>query len=238
MPCMQARPYVSSSPATSTILLPDAPPLTRKPAAAGAPTSWGNQGIPSRRFSRTIYIPNRPSLSGHSSRSTSQSRSPLPPMSSHASFSEHNNPPPNNHRSSRIPVDDPARALATERLRLVIKPIAPARFEHDSPSIKLPEDELASADSMMDGQRGYQPSALTYLTCALPPAPRRYDGRQGYGRVPPLLPTYALTGASVVRFTTAEPTCAAHAWKHRMPQAQQGPANLRALCMCGSRCES
>ncbi|KAJ7129508.1 hypothetical protein C8R44DRAFT_776963 [Mycena epipterygia] len=97
---------VSSSPATSTILLPDAPPLTRKPAA-GAPTSWPNQGIPSRRLSRTIHIPNRPSLSGHSSRSTSRSRSPLPPMSTHNSFSEYSNPPPNNRRSSRILVDDP-----------------------------------------------------------------------------------------------------------------------------------
>ncbi|KAJ7498760.1 hypothetical protein FB451DRAFT_1202930 [Mycena latifolia] len=107
LPSSVSSSAVSSSPATSTILLPDAPPLTRKPAAAGAPTSWGNQGIPSRRLSRTIHIPNRPSLSGHSSRSTSRSRSPLPPMSSHASFSEYNNPPPNNRRSSRILVDDP-----------------------------------------------------------------------------------------------------------------------------------
>ncbi|KAJ6628781.1 RIM15, signal transduction response regulator [Mycena sp. CBHHK59/15] len=97
---------VSSSPATSTILLPDAAPLTRKPAS-GAPTAWANQGIPSRRLSRTIHIPNRPSLSGHSSRSTSRSRSPLPPMSTHTSFSEYSNPPPNNRRSSRILVDDP-----------------------------------------------------------------------------------------------------------------------------------
>ncbi|KAJ7283941.1 hypothetical protein C8J57DRAFT_1171924 [Mycena rebaudengoi] len=99
---------VSSSPATSTILLPDAPPLTRKPAS-GAPTSWANQGLPSRRLSRTIHI-NRPSLSGHSSRSTSRSRSPLPPLSTHNSFSEYSNPtppPPNNRRSSRILVDDP-----------------------------------------------------------------------------------------------------------------------------------
>ncbi|KAJ7781081.1 hypothetical protein B0H16DRAFT_1497019 [Mycena metata] len=99
---------VSSSPATSTILLPEAPPLTRKPATtAGAPTSWSTQGLPSRRLSRTIHIPNRQSLSGHSSRSTSRSRSPLPPMSSHTSFSEYSAPPPNPRRSSRILVDDP-----------------------------------------------------------------------------------------------------------------------------------
>nr|GAT59960.1 serine/threonine protein [Mycena chlorophos] len=96
---------VSSSPATSTILLPEAAPLTRK--ASGAPTAWSNQGLPSRRLSRTIHIP-RPSLSGHSSRSTSRSRSPLPPMSSHNSFSDYNGPPPPNpRRSSRILLDDP-----------------------------------------------------------------------------------------------------------------------------------
>ncbi|KAJ7094616.1 hypothetical protein B0H15DRAFT_830207 [Mycena belliarum] len=106
LPSSVSSSAISSSPATSTVLLPDAPPLTRKPAT-GAPTSWGNQGIPSRRLSRTIHIPNRASLSGHSSRSTSRSRSPLPPMSTHTSFSEHSNPPPNNRRSSRILVDDP-----------------------------------------------------------------------------------------------------------------------------------
>ncbi|KAJ7507973.1 hypothetical protein B0H11DRAFT_1969548 [Mycena galericulata] len=105
---------LSSSPATSTILLPDAPPLTRKPATtAGAPTAWPTPGIPSRRLSRTIHIPNRPSLSGHSSRSTSRSRSPLPPLSTHNSFSEYNNPPPNPRRSSRILVDDPVDPIMT-----------------------------------------------------------------------------------------------------------------------------
>ncbi|KAF7352653.1 Serine/threonine protein [Mycena venus] len=104
---------VSSSPATSTILLPDGPPLTRKPTTGSAPTSWGNQGLPSRRLSRTIHIPNRQSLSGHSSRSTSRSRSPLPPMSSHSSFEYGNAPPPNNRRSSRILVDDPVDPIMT-----------------------------------------------------------------------------------------------------------------------------
>ncbi|KAJ6598905.1 hypothetical protein DFH09DRAFT_1129532 [Mycena vulgaris] len=113
LPSSVSSSAVSSSPATSTILLPDGPPLTRKPAP-GAPTSWGNQGIPSRRLSRTIHIPNhRPSLSGHSSRSTSRSRSPLPPLSTHTSFSEYSNPPPNNRRSSRILVDDPVDPIMT-----------------------------------------------------------------------------------------------------------------------------
>ncbi|KAJ7684022.1 hypothetical protein B0H17DRAFT_1073288 [Mycena rosella] len=110
LPSSVSSSAVSLSPATSTILLPDGPPLARKATpTTGAPTSWGNQGIPSRRLSRTIHIPNRTSLSGsgHSSRSTSRSRSPLPPMSTHASFSEYSNPPPNPRRSSRILVDDP-----------------------------------------------------------------------------------------------------------------------------------
>lgn len=37
----------------------------------------------------------------------------------------------------------------------VIKPIAPARYEHDSPSIKLPEEELATADSGFFGERDH-----------------------------------------------------------------------------------
>ncbi|KAJ7068423.1 hypothetical protein C8F01DRAFT_1118156 [Mycena amicta] len=106
---------VSSSPATSTILLPEAPPLTRKPAAA--PTAWSNQGLPSRRLSRTIHIP-RPSLSNHSSRSTSRSRSPLPPLSSHSSF-EYNAAPPNPRRSSRILVDDPVDPIMTALYDLI-----------------------------------------------------------------------------------------------------------------------
>ncbi|KAJ6539501.1 hypothetical protein B0H19DRAFT_1037582 [Mycena capillaripes] len=113
LPSSVSSSAISSSPATSTILLPDAPPLTRKPATTGAPTSWSNNpGIPSRRLSRTIHIPNRQSLSGHSSRSTSRSRSPLPPMSTHTSFSEYN-PPPNPRRSSRILVDDPVDPIMT-----------------------------------------------------------------------------------------------------------------------------
>ncbi|KAK7061925.1 Serine/threonine protein [Favolaschia claudopus] len=108
LPSSVSSSAISSSPATSTILLPDGPPLSRKPTTGAAPTSWSNSGLPSRRLSRTIHIPNnRPSLSNHSSRSTSRSRSPLPPMSSHNSFGDYGNPPPNNRRSSRILVDDP-----------------------------------------------------------------------------------------------------------------------------------
>ncbi|KAJ7765031.1 hypothetical protein DFH07DRAFT_811194 [Mycena maculata] len=113
LPSSVSSSAVSSSPATSAILLPDAPSLTRKSAATGAPTAWATPGIPSRRLSRTIHIPNRPSLSGHSSRSTSRSRSPLPPVSTHNSFSEYGNPPPNPRRSSRILVDDPIDPIMT-----------------------------------------------------------------------------------------------------------------------------
>ncbi|KDQ29312.1 Serine/threonine protein kinase RIM15 [Pleurotus ostreatus PC15] len=107
---------VGSSPATSTILLPEAP-LTRKQsnAANSAPTSWGSQGVSSRRLSRTIHIPTRPARSAQSSRSTSRSRSPLPPISTHASFSEygHSAPSSGNRRSSRILVDDPVDPIMT-----------------------------------------------------------------------------------------------------------------------------
>ncbi|KAJ7638996.1 hypothetical protein FB45DRAFT_904448 [Roridomyces roridus] len=116
LPSSVSSSAVSSSPATSTILLPDAPPLTRKTQSSTGPSAtnmWATAGIPTRRLSRSIHIANRPSLSGDSSRSTSRSRSPLPPMSSHASFSEYNNPPPNPRRSSRILLDDPIDPIMT-----------------------------------------------------------------------------------------------------------------------------
>ncbi|KAJ7590864.1 hypothetical protein C8J56DRAFT_934082 [Mycena floridula] len=101
---------VSSSPASSTILLPDIP-ITRKQAnPSAAPTSWTAQQASSRRLSRTIHIPSRGPRSGNSSRSTSRSRSPLPPLHTHASFSEYSStsaPATSNRRSSRILVDDP-----------------------------------------------------------------------------------------------------------------------------------
>lgn len=101
---------ISGSPASSTGVLPDAP-LTRKPTNPGAPTSWSSGGAASRRLSRTIHMPSRPTQSGHSSRSTSRSRSPLPPLSMHTSFSEYSALA--NRRSSRILVDDPVDPIMT-----------------------------------------------------------------------------------------------------------------------------
>ncbi|KAG6911235.1 hypothetical protein DXG01_003102 [Tephrocybe rancida] len=100
---------ITASPASSTILLPETS-LTRKPTNPNSgPTSWGTGGASSRRLSRTIHIVPRPTRSGQSSRSTSRSRSPLPPLSTHASFSEFigTGPASANRRASRILVDDP-----------------------------------------------------------------------------------------------------------------------------------
>ncbi|KAG6821579.1 hypothetical protein H0H93_000088 [Arthromyces matolae] len=100
---------VTASPASSTILLPDTA-LSRKSAnASSVPTSWATGGASSRRLSRSIHIAPRPTPSGQSSRSTSRSRSPLPPLSTHASFSEYIGTAPSsaNRRASRILVDDP-----------------------------------------------------------------------------------------------------------------------------------
>lgn len=112
----------ASSSTASIIPIPtagDAPSPPRKQTNASiAPPSWSSQGI-SRRLSRTIHIPTRPVRSGQSSRSTSRSRSPLPPNSNHNSFSDSYNsgPPPHsspsNHRSSRILVDDPIDPIMT-----------------------------------------------------------------------------------------------------------------------------
>ncbi|KAF5388447.1 hypothetical protein D9615_000539 [Tricholomella constricta] len=106
---------IASSPASSTILLPE-PSLTRKPTNPNSgPTSWGTGGASSRRLSRTIHITARPTRSGQSSRSTSRSRSPLPPLSTHASFSEFSATGPGsaNRRASRILVDDPVDPIMT-----------------------------------------------------------------------------------------------------------------------------
>ncbi|KAF9006499.1 hypothetical protein BDQ17DRAFT_1389314 [Cyathus striatus] len=102
----------ASSPASSTIMLPDAPITRKQPVSGAAPTSWSaGGGTSSRRLSRTIHIPARPTRSGQSSRSTSRSRSPLPPASSHTNFSEYISNP--NRRSSRILVDDPVDPIMT-----------------------------------------------------------------------------------------------------------------------------
>ncbi|TFK28852.1 kinase-like protein [Coprinopsis marcescibilis] len=103
---------LGSSPASSTIMLPETS-ITRKPSVTSpAPTSWSSSGASSRRLSRGIHIPPRPSASGQSSRSTSRSRSPLPPTSSHASFSDYASST-FNRRSSRLFVDEPVDPIMT-----------------------------------------------------------------------------------------------------------------------------
>ncbi|KAH9045510.1 hypothetical protein EDB85DRAFT_2167702 [Lactarius pseudohatsudake] len=87
---------------------------------ASADTSWSSGGIASRRLSRSIHIPIRPTRSGHSSRSTSRSRSPLPP-NNHSSFSESLSNPAsaNNRRSSRILIDNPVDPIMTNLYELI-----------------------------------------------------------------------------------------------------------------------
>ncbi|KAF8913786.1 hypothetical protein CPB84DRAFT_1811305 [Gymnopilus junonius] len=66
---------IASSPASSTIMLPEAPITRKQPnQLPPASTSWASGGASSRRLSRTIHIPSRPTQSGQSSRSTSRSR--------------------------------------------------------------------------------------------------------------------------------------------------------------------
>ncbi|KAF8192467.1 hypothetical protein BJ912DRAFT_962074 [Pholiota molesta] len=89
---------IASSPASSTILLPDAP-ITRKQPPPPASTT--------------------PTQSGQSSRSTSRSRSPLPPLSSHPSFSEYALNSSLNRRSSRILVDDPVDPIMTALYEII-----------------------------------------------------------------------------------------------------------------------
>lgn len=101
-------------------MLPEAP-ITRKQSNQPPPTStsWASGGASSRRLSRTIHIPSRPTQSGQSSRSTSRSRSPLPPLSSHASFSEYVVSSAFNRRSSRILVDDPVDPIMTALYEII-----------------------------------------------------------------------------------------------------------------------
>ncbi|KAI0320689.1 hypothetical protein OF83DRAFT_1052649 [Amylostereum chailletii] len=96
---------------------PTTSPRKQNPASG----SWAAGGIASRRLSRSIHIPLRPSRSGHSSRSTSRSRSPLPPTT-HSSFSEtisNSGPPSANRRSSRILIDDPVDPIMTNLYELI-----------------------------------------------------------------------------------------------------------------------
>ncbi|KAF9045882.1 hypothetical protein BDP27DRAFT_1386525 [Rhodocollybia butyracea] len=109
---------VISSPGSSTTMLPEAP-LTRKQTGPSA-SAWNSQNLPSRRLSRSIHIPSRPTHSGQSSRSTSRSRSPLPPLQGHASFSEYPvSSSSSNRRSSRILIDDPVDPIMTTLYELI-----------------------------------------------------------------------------------------------------------------------
>jgi len=92
----------------------------RKQSAAGN-ASWSSGGIASRRLSRSIHIPIRPTRSGHSSRSTSRSRSPLPPPNNHSSFTESLSNPTSssNRRSSRILIDNPVDPIMNNLYELI-----------------------------------------------------------------------------------------------------------------------
>lgn len=80
----------------------------RRHSNAMHPVVWPSQSLSSRRLSRTIQIPVHTAMSTQSSRSTSRSRSPLPPTTAQSSFSDAAPQPSSiNRRSSRILVDDP-----------------------------------------------------------------------------------------------------------------------------------
>ncbi|KAI0251301.1 hypothetical protein BJV78DRAFT_1212358 [Lactifluus subvellereus] len=87
---------------------------------AAANSSWSSGGIASRRLSRSIHIPIRTTRSGHSSRSTSRSRSPLPP-NNHSSFTESLSNPVSstNRRSSRILIDNPVDPIMNNLYELI-----------------------------------------------------------------------------------------------------------------------
>ncbi|KAG9317456.1 hypothetical protein JVU11DRAFT_1656 [Chiua virens] len=91
----------------------------RRQSNAIPPTAWPSQSLPSRRLSRTVHIPIRPVRSGQSSRSTSRSRSPLPPATTHGSFSDVLPISTVNRRSSRILVDDPVDPIMTALYDLI-----------------------------------------------------------------------------------------------------------------------
>ncbi|KAH9918224.1 uncharacterized protein BXZ73DRAFT_53086 [Epithele typhae] len=84
----------------------------RKQGESSRSGQWAGQSLASRRLSRTIHIPVRPPRSGHSSRSTSRSRSPLPQRSSYGESSM-------NRRSSRILVDDPVDPIMTTLYEII-----------------------------------------------------------------------------------------------------------------------
>lgn len=93
----------------------------RRQSNAVPPTPWPSQNLPSRRLSRTVHIPIRPVRSGQSSRSTSRSRSSLPPATTHGSFSDvlPISISSINRRSSRILVDGPVDPIMTALYDLI-----------------------------------------------------------------------------------------------------------------------
>ncbi|KAF8842696.1 RIM15, signal transduction response regulator [Paxillus ammoniavirescens] len=91
------------SPVVPSAVLSDAA-SPRRQSNAIPPTAWPSQSLSSRRLSRTVHIPIYHTRSGQSSRSTSRSRSPLPPATTHSSFSDVASV---NRRSSRILSDGP-----------------------------------------------------------------------------------------------------------------------------------
>ncbi|KAI0687202.1 hypothetical protein BC835DRAFT_1419917 [Cytidiella melzeri] len=94
----------TASPASSATPPPETTVSPRKRDASSH--QWAGQSLASRRLSRTIHIPARPSRSGTSSRSTSRSRSPLPHYAFPGTAGD-------NRRSSRILVDDPVDPIMT-----------------------------------------------------------------------------------------------------------------------------
>ncbi|KAL7282326.1 hypothetical protein ACG7TL_003796 [Trametes sanguinea] len=102
-----------SSPASAVTTPPPEATSPRKQGESSRSGQWAGQSLASRRLSRTIHIPVRPPRSGHSSRSTSRSRSPLP-RSSYAESSTNSN-----RRSSRILVDDPVDPIMTTLYEII-----------------------------------------------------------------------------------------------------------------------
>ncbi|KAF7793640.1 hypothetical protein EIP86_004755 [Pleurotus ostreatoroseus] len=96
----------SASPASSATPPPEVVSPRKRDNTNSSAGSW--TGLASRRLSRTIHIPTRPSRSGASSRSTSRSRSPLPRSAFPDSAVSMNH-----RRSSRILVDDPVDPIMT-----------------------------------------------------------------------------------------------------------------------------
>ncbi|KAI6152172.1 RIM15, signal transduction response regulator [Pisolithus tinctorius] len=92
----------------------------RKQSNAVHPVVWPSQSLSSRRLSRAIQIPVRSGRStAQSSRSTSRSRSPLPPAPIHANFSDTATSTSINRRSSRILIDDPIDPIMSALYELI-----------------------------------------------------------------------------------------------------------------------